>query len=523
MSEPESPKYPVPSKAEPTLMADGDGADADQSFRDERFDPRPRKPWPIALGALILILAGGSGWYWWQTSHAKTAPKAPATGAPQQKAVPVKLATVESQTVEETSEFVGSLEAPRGVVIKPEIEGRIAQILVQDGARVQQGQVLVRLDSGDAEAQRMQAKANLDRAQAALAELEAGTRPEEIAQAQARVNQAEARLANAKAGASPEEVAQAQAQLDAAKAAADLAKSRVNRYQTLRQQGAISQDVLEGYVKEERSAAAQVQEAERRLEGLRKGRTSDIDQLTAALEQERQTLQQLKNGARKEDIAQARSQVSQAAAQVRSAEVKLQYTKIVAPITGMVGNIPAKVGDYVSKGDTLTTITQNQTLEVNLRIPIVREPQLRLGQRVEGLDGQGNLLGTGRISFISPQVSTTSQSILAKASFDNSEGQLRDGQFVRAKVIWKTAPGVLIPKIAVVPLAGENFFYFAQTQGQSQQGKPQLVARQKPVNVKLGEIQGNNVQVIEGLQPGEKIIVSGTQNLSDGAPIIPQS
>lgn len=523
MSEPESPKYSVPAQTEQTVMTDADGAGADESFRDDRFDPRPRNRWPMALGAIILILGGGLGWYWWQATHAKPASNAPAAGMGQPPGMPVKLASVETQQVQETSEFVGSLEAPRGVVIKPEIEGRITEILVQDGARVQQGQVLVRLDSDDTEASRMQAKANLDRAQARLAELEAGSRPEEIALAQARLNQAEARLANEKAGASPEEIAQAQAQVEAAKASADLAKSRVGRYQTLRQQGAISQDVLEGYIKEERSATAQQQEAERRLEALRKGRSSDIDQLTAAVEQERQSLQQLKNGPRKEEIAQARSQVSEAAAQVRSTEVKVQNTKIVAPITGIIGNIPAKVGDFVSKGDTLTTITQNQTLEVNLSIPLEKGPELRLGQRVEGIDNKGNLLGTGRISFISPQVSTTSQSILAKASFDNSEGQLRDGQFIKAKVIWNTAPGVLIPKIAVVPLAGKNFVYVAQTQGQSQQGKPQLVARQKPVNVKLGEIQGNNVQVIEGLQPGEKIIVSGTQNLSDGAPIIPQS
>jgi RND family efflux transporter MFP subunit len=154
-------------------------------------------------------------------------------------------------------------------------------------------------------------------------------------------------------------------------------------------------------------------------------------------------------------------------------------------------------------------------------IPLERGPELRWGQRVEGTDNQGNVLATGRISFISPQVNTSDQTIPAKAVFDNSEGQLRDGQFILAKVIWKTRPGVLIPKIAVVPLAGKDFVYVAQTQGQSQQGKPQLVARQKPV--KLGQIQGNNVQVIEGLQPGEKIIVSGIQNLSDGVPIIPQS
>ena len=516
MSDPESPEYLVPAKTEKTVMADADWADEDESYVNRRFHPRSKNRWLIALGVIILMLGGGFGWYWLQTSRAKNAPNAPAAGAGKPQGIPVKLATVETVSVQETSPFNGSLEAPRGVEIKPELEGRISEILVKDGERVQQGQVLIRLDSEEAEATRMQAKANLDTTRARLAELEAGSRPEEIALAQARLNQAEARLANAKAGASPEEIAQAQAQVEAAKAEEDLAKSRVSRYQQLSQQGAISQDVLEGYIKEERSATAQLQQAERRLEGLRKGRSSDIDQLTAAAEQERQSLRQLKNGARKEEIAQARSQVTEAAAQVRSSEVKLQNTKIVAPITGIIGNIPAKVGDFVSKVDTLTTLIQNQSLEINLSIPLERGPELRLGQRVEGTDNQGNVLGTGRISFISPQVSTTSQSLLAKAVFDNSEGQLRDGQFIRAKLIWNTRPGILIPTTAISRVAGETFVFVAEGQAPSK-----LIARQKPV--KLGEIQGNKYRVLEGLKQGEKIVVSGLLNLTDGAPIIPDS
>ncbi len=516
MIDPESPKHLVPAQTEQTVMANADWADEDDPLLNKPFHPRSKNRWLLPLGVIILLFGGGLGWHWWQTSHANNAPKAPAAGMGQPQGVPVKLATVETERVQETLESVGSLAAPKAAVIKPEVEGRITQILVRDGDKVQQGQVLIRLDSDDADATRMQAKANLDRTQARLAELEAGSRPEEIALAQARLNQAEARLTNAKAGASPEEIAQAQAQVEAAKAEADLAKSRVSRYQQLNQQGAISQDVLEGYIKEERSATAQQKEAERRLEALRKGRSSDIDQLTAAAEQERQSLQQLKNGPRKEEIAQARSQVSEAAAQVRTSEVKLQDTKIVAPLTGIIGNIPVKIGDFLSKGDTLTTVTQNQTLDVQLSIPLERGPELRLGQRVEGTDNQGNVLATGRISFISPQVNTNSQSILAKASFDNSEGQLRDGQFIRAKVIWNTRPGILIPTTAISRIAGQNFVFVAQGQGQSK-----LIARQKPV--KLGEIQGNNYRVLEGLKPGEKIVVSGLLNLTDGAPIIPES
>ena len=525
MSKPEYPKYLVPTQTKQSVIADADRAFEEESFSDQPIHSRSKSRWPLALGVIILILGGGSGWYWWQTNRTHIAPniaaKAPPAGAMKPQGVPVKLATVETETLQETSEFVGSLEAPRGVVIKPETEGRISEILVRDGEKVQQGQVLIRLNTDDTQAQMMQAKAALEIAKARLAELEAGSRLEEIALAEARLNQAKARLANAQAGATPEEIAQAQAQVEAARADAELAKSRVSRYQQLSQQGAITQDQLEGYIREERSTTAKLQQAERGLEALRKGRSSDIDQLAAAVEQEQQALKQLKNGPRQEEIAQARSQVSEAAAQVRASEVKLQYTRIVAPVTGIVGNIPVKQGDFVTKGDTLTTVTQNQSLDVQLSIPIERGPELRLDQKVEGIDDKGNLLGTGRISFISPQVNTNTQSILAKASFDNSQGQLRDGQFIKAKVIWNRRPGVLIPTTARVPLAGKDFVYVAQTQEQSQQGKPQLVARQKPV--KLGQIQGNNFQVIEGLQPGEKIIVSGTQNLSDGAPIIPQS
>ena len=136
------------------------------------------------------------------------------------------------------------------------------------------------------------------------------------------------------------------------------------------------------------------------------------------------------------------------------------------------------------------------------------------------------MLCTGQIIFISPRVTSNSQSIQAKASFDNSQGQLRDGQFIKANLIWQERPGVLIPTSAISRLGGATFVFVAQTQqpqpGQPEQsGQPKLVAKQKPV--KLGAIQKNNYQVLEGLQPGEKVIFSGVQNLSDGAPIIPES
>jgi len=196
-------------------------------------------------------------------------------------------------------------------------------------------------------------------------------------------------------------------------------------------------------------------------------------------------------------------------------QVQLQKFKIFAPCAGTVGDILVNEGEYIKTSTQLATIIQNQPLEVNLSVPVNHAQKWRLGMPVELIDDQGGSVGTSQVFFISPKVDNRTQSVLIKSLLDNSKGQLRTGQFIRAKVIWDKRLGVLIPTTAVSRIEGKTFVYVAQTQGQSQ-----LIARQKPV--KLGSISGNNYQVLEGLQPGEKIVVSGLSRLSDGAAIIPE-
>jgi multidrug efflux pump subunit AcrA (membrane-fusion protein) len=189
---------------------------------------------------------------------------------------------------------------------------------------------------------------------------------------------------------------------------------------------------------------------------------------------------------------------------VRGFEVQLQETAVIAPFAGVIGDIPVKVGDYLQKGDPIATLTENQLLDLRLSIPLERQPQLRLGLPVQMLDAQGKAIAQGQISF----------------SFPNPSGELLNLQFVKAKVIWKQKPGILVPVTAVTRLGGETFVFTAQKPQQPQPGAPPLIARQK--SVKLGTIEGNNYQVIEGLQPGEKIVVAGILNLTDGVPIMAQ-
>jgi RND family efflux transporter MFP subunit len=517
MSHSEFPDSPLPVEIEQPTVTD---SSQESQPSPQRSPKRPQKRrWPLILGIILLIAGVGFGWRWWQTSNASDAP-APAGADPRQRAVPVKLATVETETVQESSEFIGSLEAPRSVTIKPQVEGRITEIFIKEGNRVQQGQVIIRLESDNVQAELLQARGSLQQAQARLAELVAGTRQEEVAQARAQLAQAQARFRDAQSGSQPEEIAQAEAQIQSAKSDVELAQSRARRYAQLRKEGAVSQDTLEGYVKEQQSAEAALVVAQKRLDQVRKSRNSSINELAGALEQQKQNLRQLENGSRPEEIAQARSQVTQAAGQVQAAQVQLQYTKVVAPFTGIVGDIPAKVGDYVEKADQLTTLTRNDSLELNISVPLGEAKKLRLGLPVQMLDDQDKPITTGKVSFISPDASLDSQTVLAKANFGNSRSQLVNRQTVRTKVIWNERPGILIPVTAVSRLGGETFVFVAQVpQDKSKPGATNLVAQQKPV--KLGVIEGNNYQVIEGLKAGDKIVVSGILNLTNGAPISP--
>ncbi|VXD17743.1 RND family efflux transporter MFP subunit [Planktothrix serta PCC 8927] len=462
---------------------------------------------------LIILITLGIGFFggqWWQ-STAKNGESPAAERSDRPKGNAVRIAAVETFNIEETSEFVGTLEAKQVVNIKPEIEGRITQILVESGQILQAGDAIARLKSDNVEASLTQTKANLLRAQARLAELQAGSRPEEIAQGRAKLAQAKAGLADAESGSFLAEINEAASQIDSIRAEAQLAENRVNRFEELSQSGAISQDEFDALLSRKTSAEANLQAAQRRLEQLQKNRLSEINLRRAVVEQEQQALRQLENGTRIQEIQQAEAQVAEAAAQVRSIEVELQETAVLAPFTGVVGDVNIKVGDYVDKGDIITRLTANDQLELSLPIALERQEDLKLGLPLQMVDNQGKILGTGRISFISPSVNQDSQTILAKATFDNSQRLFKDGQFVRAEVVWKQKNNVVVIPMTAVKFQGDQRFVFLA------EGQEKLTAKRQPV--KLGLIQGDRAEILQGLQPGQKLIVSGTQKLSDGAAI----
>jgi RND family efflux transporter MFP subunit len=199
-------------------------------------------------------------------------------------------------------------------------------------------------------------------------------------------------------------------------------------------------------------------------------------------------------------------------AHVQQEQVQLRYFTVAAPTAGIVGDVPVRVGNQVSTQTVLTTIDQNETLEVYVPVPIGRASALRKGLPIQLLGPDGaDQLGTTVVDFISPRVDDQTQSVLVKGQVRNADGRLRSSQYVRARIVWKTAEGLVVPVTAALRISGQFFAFVAEDAG----GK--LVARQRAI--KVGPIAGNNYPVLDGIKLGDRVVVSGVQKLADGAPI----
>jgi HlyD family secretion protein len=198
---------------------------------------------------------------------------------------------VEAKTVTEKITASGEVQPVQRVNLSPKNQGRISSLYVEQGDRVKKGQIIAKMESRDLQAQLLQAKARLARAQANLAKLEAGTRPEQIAVAAARLEQAEARLDQLKAGSRTEEIQAAQARLGQAQANLE--------------------QVLSGSRQEEIAAAtARLKQAESKLEqAIKGGRQEEVAQAQTRLNQAISQLEDAESGSFQEEIAQAESRI----------------------------------------------------------------------------------------------------------------------------------------------------------------------------------------------------------------------
>ncbi|MCC5616692.1 efflux RND transporter periplasmic adaptor subunit [Nostoc sp. CHAB 5836] len=415
--------------------------------------PSGKRRWLWLFLAALLLLGGATSIVWRLLTLQNSAPSI-ANAQPQ--GVRVKISTVQSGIIEESSDFIASLKSQRSVTLQPRIQGQVTQILVKSGDSVPEGAAIIQVD-------------RTPQAAIALNKIVPPAFLMQLANARATLKSLEAER--------PSYVANVQ-----------LYQQNYEKFVSLAEQGAVSRQTSNQFAN--RLAIAK----------------TSLDAIDSRIQ------------AQRSNILQAEKSLQQA--NVNTQTQQLQSDKITAPFTGTLGNIAVKVGDLVNTSTQLVNITQNRPLEVNISVPLKQGPQLRKGMPVEVMNAQGQKLGRSRVFFIAPNASNETQGILIKALFDNPNGQLRADQLVRARVFWNQRPGILIPTTAMTRVGGDTFVYVVETET-SPQSVSQQVARQR--RVKLGEIKGNNYQVLEGLQPEDKVIISGLLNLRDGAAIVPES
>jgi RND family efflux transporter MFP subunit len=220
------------------------------------------------------------------------------------------------------------------------------------------------------------------------------------------------------------------------------------------------------------------------------------------------------------DVAQttydaAKADADSLSASIREQSEQLQYYTVRAPTAGVVGDVPVHVGDRVATTTVLTTLDRDSELEAYLYVPADKSRAVHMNMPVELLDDSGNTVLRTTVFFISPEVDTTSQTLLLKARAPNPALKFRNDQTVHARLIWSERKLPMIPVTAVSRLSGKIFAFVAEGEGQNQ------VARQRVIQV--GDLIGNDYVVLDGIQSGDRVITTGVQMLADGMPIVPQT
>ncbi|HEY9770993.1 MAG TPA: efflux RND transporter periplasmic adaptor subunit [Coleofasciculaceae cyanobacterium] len=383
----------------------------------------------------------------------------------------VTVTEVTNTDINSTLNVSGTVTAYEKTPVMSQAAGlQITDIVVERGDYVNQGQMLAKLSNRVLSAEKIQAEGAVNQAQARLDELQAGSRIEEIAQAEARV-------ANTHSA-----IAQAESDLK-------LVQKRVERNQTLQAQGAISRDRLDEVLNQEQVAK------------------SDLAGAKANLNEAEQVLVQAKAGSRPQTIAQAQAELAQAQGQLQAIEAQLADTSITAPRAGIIASREAKVGQITSTSQMLFTIIQDGRLELKLQIPETLISRIQLGQKVQiTSNSNSNLEIASKVREIDPLIDDSSRQATVKV--DLPEGtNLKPGMFLQAAVNTDTSKGQAVPIKALLPQSGNTAIAFIVQSDNTV----------KAQTVKMGEILlGQKVEVVEGLQPGDRLVVKGAAYLKDG-------
>jgi HlyD family secretion protein len=300
----------------------------------------------------------------------------------------------------------GYVEATE-VRLAPEVGGRIVEVAVREGDRIEAGALVARLDDTDAALSMKRAEAERDQAAAQLRLLQAGSRGEDIRQTRAQLDSA-------------------QADTTAAEAELQSARTDLARFEGLLASNA-------GSRKQRDDAATRVAVAEARVRAAR-------ERATAAAE----ALARVRAGARPEEIAGARARVAAVEAQIATLAESRADATVKSPVSGYVTAKLADAGEMIGRGMPIVVVTDLDRAWANVYVDEPLVPRLKLGQKIVLVTDAGQRLD-GTVTFISPKAEFTPRNVQTaeertklvyriKVTTDNRDGILKPGMPVEAEL-----------------------------------------------------------------------------------------
>jgi RND family efflux transporter MFP subunit len=381
-------------------------------------------------------------------------------GAAETSLPEVHVVAVEQRDIPVYREWIGTLDGQVNAAIRSQVTGYLLTQDYAEGSFVKKGQLLFQIDPRPLQAAADQARGQLAQANG------------QLAQAQAQYQQSEAQLASAEAN-------QRKAQFDE------------DRYTPLAKEKAVTQQDLDNAVQNNISAKAQVNVATAQVEAAK----AQIQAATATVEAAKATLE--------------------------AANVNLGFTKLYSPIDGIAGTAQTQIGNLVSPASN--AVTTVSTLDpVKVTFAVSEQEYLRISRQRKPTDPVPPLQliladGTvhpyeGRFAFTGRQVSQGTGAIEATGLFPNPGSILRPGQYGKVRVPVETLHSALVvPEQAVSELQGS--FQVA------------VVDRNNAVNIqaiRVGDQIGSAWVILDGLNPGDRVIVDGIQKVTTGMHVIPK-
>ena len=417
----------------------------------------------VSLAASILIAALTIG-----AGCSRKSEHAAAAGQP--PAPTVIVASVAQRTVPIYSEYVGQTRADNTVELRARVEGVLQKVYFREGTPVRKGQLLFTIDKRPFQAALQSARAMAAKAVADQAQAEQRT-----------------------------DVLQAQAELADAQAVLSKADQDVARLAPLAKEKAVTEQDLDAAIAAQKSAKATVA-----------ARQANVTNLEASV---------------KYTIERAKAEVSAGQARVVQAQLELSYCDIYSPISGVIGFLQVDEGNLVGRGDAtlLATVSASDPLLVDFSVSEIEYLKLTDPETANQRTGELRfdlLLSDesvhphqGTFKVLDRTVDPTTGTMKVEATFPNPGGYLRPGQFARVRVaVAERENAILIPQRAIQDLQGAKTVMVVDD-------KNTVTVR----TVKLGDKTDKDIVVLDGLKPGDRVIVEGMQKVRPGSQVNPST